>query len=277
MSARLRLAHQDASEVVAYKRAGWWGETSVGDYVAQWAHEQPDTDALVAGDSRMTWSEYDTRATRLAVNLAATGLRREARVAVLLPDGAAVHVAFVAAERAGLTVVGIGHRAGEAEVRHLLTKTAATAIVTHERDAERVPADLGLTHVLVDGDGETEPRAWGFDADALAARAFGTDDLFLVNSTSGTTGLPKCVMHNQNRWMFFHQLAAAAGRFTADDVFFSALPAPYGFGLWTSHVTPAVLGLHHGRAGPFRRRRGVARDRARARHRARVREHAVPR
>ena len=27
-----------------------------------------------------------------------------------------------------------------------------------------------------------------------------------------------------------------------DDVFFSALPAPFGFGLWTSHVTPAVLG-----------------------------------
>ena len=107
------LAHQDPGDVVAYKRAGWWGDTTVGDYVARWAGERPDADALVVGDARMSWSEYDARATRLATTLAATGLSREARVAVLLPDGFAVHVAFIAAERAGLTVVGIGHRAGD--------------------------------------------------------------------------------------------------------------------------------------------------------------------
>ncbi len=130
----VRLAHQDVNDVVGYKRAGWWGDTTVGDYVDRWARERPDADAFVVDDARMSWFEYDARATRLATTLAATQLRREARVAVLLPDGAAVHVAFVAAERAGLTVVGIGHRAGEAEIRHLLTKTGAAAIVVQEPD-----------------------------------------------------------------------------------------------------------------------------------------------
>jgi acyl-CoA synthetase len=32
------------------------------------------------------------------------------------------------------------------------------------------------------------------------------------------------------------------GRADPDDVFFSALPAPYGFGLWTAHFSPGVLG-----------------------------------
>ena len=54
--------------------------------------------------------------------------------------------------------------------------------------------------------------------------------------------MPKCVLHNQNRWFFFHQLAAAAGEMTTDDVFFGAVPAPFGFGLWTAHVTPNILG-----------------------------------
>ena len=54
--------------------------------------------------------------------------------------------------------------------------------------------------------------------------------------------MPKCVVHTQNRWMYFHQLAAAAGDMTSDDVFLSAIPAPFGFGIWTAHVTPAVLG-----------------------------------
>ncbi|MEX1008974.1 MAG: class I adenylate-forming enzyme family protein [Acidimicrobiia bacterium] len=228
--------------MVAYKRARWWGDTTVGDYVARWAGEQPDATAFAAGNHRMSWAEYDTRTTRLGGALMATGMRRDARVAVLLPDGAAVHVAFVAAERAGLTVVGIGHRAGEAELRHLLGATGAEAIVVHADDENRVPAATDLARLVVDRDGRCEYATPSVDAQALATRSLGADELFLVNSTSGTTGLPKCVMHNQNRWMYFHQLAAAAGKFTSDDVFFSALPAPFGFGLWTSHVTPTVLG-----------------------------------
>ena len=70
----------------------------------------------------------------------------------------------------------------------------------------------------------------------------GPDDLFLLNSTSGTTGLPTCVMHPQARWFHFHDEAVASGAMTPDDVFLSALPAPFGFGLWTAHFTPAVLG-----------------------------------
>ena len=240
------LAHQDPADVVAYKRAGWWGDTTVGDCVAEWARTRPQRDALVAGDDRMSWEEYDRRATDLAAALVARGLSRESRVAVLLPDGAAVHVAFVAAERAGLTVVGIGHRAGEAELRHLLTKTGAGAIVTLAGDADRVPRDLRVDRVVVDTDGRPVAQAAADEIvralHELPARQLGADEVFLVNSTSGTTGLPKCVLHNQNRWMFFHQLAVEAGRFTPDDVFFGALPAPFGFGLWTSHVTPAVLG-----------------------------------
>jgi acyl-CoA synthetase len=49
-------------------------------------------------------------------------------------------------------------------------------------------------------------------------------------------------MHTQNRWFYFHQLAAEAGGFGTDEVFFGALPAPFGFGLWTAHFTPTALG-----------------------------------
>jgi acyl-CoA synthetase len=76
----------------------------------------------------------------------------------------------------------------------------------------------------------------------LAARRLGAGDLFLLNSTSGTTGLPKCVMHHQARWLHFHELAVASGELTPADVFCSVLPAPFGFGLWTAHFTPAALG-----------------------------------
>ena len=50
-------------------------------------------------------------------------------------------------------------------------------------------------------------------------------------------------MHDQRRWFHFHALAAEAGGFREDDVFCSVIPAPFGFGVWTSHVTPALLGV----------------------------------
>ena len=64
-----------------------------------------------------------------------------------------------------------------------------------------------------------------------------------MNSTSGTTGLPKCVRQFQNRWFYFHQLAADAARLDGNDVFMSLVPAPFGFGLWTSHFSPSILGV----------------------------------
>jgi acyl-CoA synthetase len=70
----------------------------------------------------------------------------------------------------------------------------------------------------------------------------GPDELWLINSTSGTTGLPKCVMHTQNRWFYFHRTAVDVGALTADDIFLAGVPAPFGFGQWTSHVTPTLLG-----------------------------------
>ncbi len=49
-------------------------------------------------------------------------------------------------------------------------------------------------------------------------------------------------MHDQARWFAFHELAQRIAHFGADDVFLSALPAPFGFGLWTAHFTPTIVG-----------------------------------
>ena len=35
-----------------------------------------------------------------------------------------------------------------------------------------------------------------------------------------------------------------AGQFSADDTWLSLIPSPYGFGIWTAHATPILLGAH---------------------------------
>ena len=264
------MAHPmfDQALIDAYVAAGWWGTETLGDVVARHAASRPDAPAYIVVDDDpprvLTWARYHECSSQLAAVFAQAGLGPGDRLGVLLPDGATVHAVFLAAEKAGLVVVGIGARAGPAELRHLLARTGAAALVTHEDLLGRPADDLvtslrvdgvpGLRHivvpdvvdfgespVLVDGAPVEPPGATGA-ASLLTGRALGPDDLFMINSTSGTTGLPKCVLHTENRWFYFHRLAAAAGALTADDVFFGAVPAPFGFGLWTAHFSPGVLG-----------------------------------
>ena len=213
--------------------------------IARHAAERGNEVAFVAGEGSLTWQEYAARSDAFAVRLADAGFEPGERVAVWLPDGADVHVAWVAAEKAGVVVVGIGPRAGERELRHLLARSGAAGLVSFASwrgvDVRVLAGELSQTgpfrrHIEVSGGLDSQAGA------ASPARALGPDALFLLNSTSGTTGLPKLVMHDQRRWYHFHDWAVAAGELTSDDVFLSALPAPFGFGIWTAHVTPTLLG-----------------------------------
>lgn len=223
------------------------------------AERTPDAIAFHGDTDAMTWAQYAQRSDRLAGLLCELDLAPGDRVAVVLPDGPGVHAAFVGIEKAGLVTMGIGPRAGRAELRHLLAKSGARALVSraHYRDLDMAAfvdeaRDAGLPlrhHVVVPGELETDTplRVDGADfarGDAAAPRErwAAADDVFLLNSTSGTTGMPKCVVHDQARWIHFHELACQAGGFTPDDVFLSVIPAPFGFGLWTAHFTPTLLG-----------------------------------
>ena len=251
----------DPEEAARYRAAGWWSDEALSDHIRRHVASHPDGDAFASEHDRMTWADYDTLADRIAGTLLGLGIAAGERVAVLLPDGPLVHAAFVGAERAGVVVMGIGHRAGEAEIDHLVTASGARALVTAREYRGEPAGDLAARlrgrhphlghHVVVDGtatepDLETTPPTTplaGADlSDAITRRRLGPDDVFLLNSTSGTTGLPKCVTQIQNRWWYFHLKAQSFGRLTPDDVFMSVVPAPFGFGLWTAHFTPTYLG-----------------------------------
>ncbi len=251
----VELFRADPDAAAEYHAQGWWGDDTVGSIVAARASVQPDGVAFVADGRRYTWADYHADADDIALAILATEPERGERIAVMMPDGPAVHAVFVGIERAGCVAVGIGARAGDREVAHLLSLTGARTLITapeqHGRTAARLRSDVAAMdatvdrHLLVGLDARVIDPALpdGVEVDPdCPFRPIHPDELFLMNSTSGTTGLPKCVMHTQNRWFYFHQLAAEAGGFGSDEVFFGALPAPFGFGLWTAHFTPTALG-----------------------------------
>jgi acyl-CoA synthetase len=249
----------DPALAAEYRARGWWSDVTLADRIRKLAADRPDGAAYITGTARFSWRDYDMASDRVAAALLGLGFERGDRVAVVLPDGPAVHVALVGVEKAGLVAVGIGARAGDREISHLLARTGAKALITHAHQRERAADDLRAAvialgaervHLVLVPDfvsGTDQPilidgAVAATDAPVPAALGIGPDELFLLNSTSGTTGLPKCVMHTPNRWYYFHKLAEAAGRFRSDEVFMGAVPAPFGFGMWTAHFSPTILG-----------------------------------
>jgi acyl-CoA synthetase len=244
-------------DVARYRADGEWGDATLSDLVAANAAERGDAPALIGDRGTLTWGRYDELGTELAGLIAGAGFAPGAPLAVLLPDGPSVHVAYLACERAGHPIVAIAARSGLREIVHVLDRTGAAAVITHDTFGRAPIAELhdglraaGLDRLraLVLPDLAADPLA-GATLDgspppppAAPGPPLDPDGLYLINSTSGTTGLPKCVVHNQNRWLSFARMAIDAGSFTAEEVVLSAVPSPYGFGLWSAHFLPALLG-----------------------------------
>jgi len=253
----------DPDLAVDYRKAGWWGDVTVANLVDRHAATRPGDPALVTLTDRLSWAGYRHSADRLASALIGAGIEPGDRVAVFLPDGGSVHVAFLANEKAGAVTVGIGARAGEQEVRHLLRRTGAVALITLDRHRGADTAELvgqlraeGIDlrwHIVVPVfeadlsapilvDGVEVPADADIDTGLFAERRLGSDDLFMINSTSGTTGLPKCVMHTQNSKLYMAQQACEAGQLGDDEVLLGLAPVPFGFGLFTTHFVTALIG-----------------------------------
>ena len=238
-----------------------WPPASLDEAIKANVRANPAGWAYIEPEARISWAAYDGYITVMAARLLAEGLRPGDRVGVWISDGIAVHVAINACLRAGLVAVGIGARSGTREVRHLLGTSSARALVTESRyrGQERLPAvrELrsqlpALDRVLLVGDvmpeikgavtAMADVRALAAAEAIVAGRHRDPGGLSLINSTSGTTGLPKCVAHTERRWIKYHEYAADAGELAPGDIFMSVVPAPFGFGLWTAHFTPTLLG-----------------------------------
>ncbi|KJF23215.1 fatty-acid--CoA ligase [Rhodococcus sp. AD45-ID] len=234
---------------------------SISEIVRHWSETIPDRTAFITPTSRISWAQYDAAADAIAsaLELSSEGY---GHVAVLLPDTMVFHAALCAAYRTGRVAVGIGSRSGLREISHLIERSDATVLVTTRSlrgvDTTELISQLRQAHPALDVVFADDTGAVSFERAAAvggvvslpvpkrvfeaSSPTFSTAAVSMLNSTSGTTGLPKLVTQTEDRWVAFSEIGAEAADVGPEEVFLGAVPAPFGFGLWTSHFLPALLG-----------------------------------
>ncbi|MBX7431882.1 long-chain fatty acid--CoA ligase [Mycobacterium sp. Y57] len=195
----------------------------IGTWVSRRAHRSGDRIALIDGDRRITYAEFDRRTDQLARALRDIGVRQGDRVAALLVNGAAFLETMFASAKLGAVFVPINFRLAPPEVTYLLADSGADVFVWSGELSPLARAAISgegvrvRTRVVVGGepaDGETdfEEMLAGGEPRAVGISVAGTD-LCCLMYTSGTTGRPKGVMltHDNLLWQVINSLTLGRG------------------------------------------------------------------
>ncbi|HXQ20092.1 MAG TPA: acyl-CoA synthetase, partial [Candidatus Acidoferrales bacterium] len=190
-------------------------EFNVADLVEAAADRIPDREVLVCGPNRLTFTQLDARANRLAHYFQALGLGRGDHIGIYGFNSSYWVEAMLAAYKIRAVPINVNYRYVEDELRYLFDNADLVALVHDAQFAPRIASvrdDMPkLRHCIAidDGSGQdcSSVGATAYD-DALAqgspARTFeprSGDDLYVLY-TGGTTGKPKGVMWRQHDVIF---------------------------------------------------------------------------
>ncbi len=227
-----------------YERGFWRDETIYGAVKAQ-AEKGPHRWAMCDRWRRFTYSQVIEAADRLAADLEARGLHSGARVAVWLPSRIEAAIVLLACSRNGYVCCPSLHRDHTSgDIVELLKRMRAAALVaeigygadSHRHSIFDQLGDLTSLRAVYRLDPLKETSGATLFTDAAAATSSSVprsdpNTIVYLAFTSGTTGVPKGVMHSDNTLLANARAMADDWELKQDTVLYSLSPLSHNLGL----------------------------------------------
>ncbi|BCJ86844.1 long-chain-fatty-acid--CoA ligase [Effusibacillus dendaii] len=176
----------------------------VFQFLLDTAGKYPDRVAVRYYDQSMTYQQLLDRVDRLATALAATGLQKGDRAAVMFPNRPEYIISYYAVLRAGGIVVQVNPFYTEHELLHIMEDSGASWILAAADQADKlqsVTAQHPVKEVLLFDD--SNGKGFGVDTERVFADTSPNppqlqidpqEDVAVLQYTGGTTGRSKGVM-----------------------------------------------------------------------------------
>ena len=210
---------------------------SAGDLLHRSAARYPGKLAVVAGDVRVAYAEFDAAVNRTAHALAGRGLAKGDRLALLSHNCWQFALLVFATARLGVVLVPVNFMLGPEEIAFILRHSGACGMVAEDglaASAQKALAAAGVQDGVRGWIGlrGASPAAGWEDVDGWWQSGDGTapdvavadDDPLRLMYTSGTESRPKGAMLSSRSLISQYVSCVADGGMSADDVEVHALP-----------------------------------------------------
>lgn len=180
------------------------------------ARYRPQHLAVAFEGERLTWCEFAARVARCANMLRALGISKGDKVATVLGNCRELLELYWAVPSIGAALVPLSPLLTAAGLESLLRDSDARCVVAQRALAPAVApaaAACGVRVLWLEEDYAAHTAQAG---EAFEPERVGPDDLFNIMYTSGTTGLPKGIMHTHFVRSMYALLFAPAWRMTPE-------------------------------------------------------------
>jgi acyl-CoA synthetase len=245
----------DLERYERHYRAGHWRDDTIYSLVQGHAARTPDQVAIRTAHGALTYRELAAAADRFAADLAARGVRPGQRIAIWLPSRIETAVAVVACSRNGYVCCPSLHRDHTVgDIVALCQRMRAVAVVAEDgygADGERkdffsqiatVPTIRHVYRLDKDRTGGSRGIAADSDAPAIEPAPSNPNRVLYLAFTSGTTGLPKGVMHTDNTLLSNARTLATDWKISARSVIYTMSPLSHNLGFGAMVMAFAVGG-----------------------------------
>lgn len=202
----------------------------IGTLPARHARYRGDHLAVVFGDQRLTYRDFNTRINRLANALLGSGINKGDHIATILPNCLELLALYWAAAKIGVVVVPSSVLLQEAGLRTLLNNSDTMMVFSSPEFAETLNAVRGDTPAIADDRwvliGNDAPEGFisydefvhGASSDEPPDAGIHSTDPYNIIYSSGTTGEPKGIIHTHEVRGWYCSIFASAWRMTPESV-----------------------------------------------------------
>ena len=227
-----------------YREKGYWQDLPLTDILTR--HADSDALAIIDGERRLTYRQFQQSVNNLAAALQAQGIQRGETALVQLGNVAEFYITFFALLQVGVAPVNALFSHQRSELNAYATQIEPTLLIADRAHSLFAGDDFLNTFrdqhpsvrvALLRGEGLEAATAR--PAENFIASPTPADEVAFFQLSGGSTGTPKLIPRTHNDYYYSIRRSNEICGITADTRYLNALPAAHNFAM----SSPGSLGI----------------------------------